>query len=118
MAILRFVAALSLRRLWPAYLHVFVVQKLKRELLLQRAPQRCGEFSEAPAHVRAQMNPQGPAAAFAQHREVALSLRSLDDSESVLLPRNRHVVRIVGGDLQKHASVGSTFVRLAGRMQE
>src|ERR1019366_9149467 len=50
--------------------------------------------------------------------EAAGSLCRLHHSESVLLPGNRQVLRIVAGDLQEYAAVGAAFVSLSGGVQK
>src|SRR5438094_416204 len=60
----------------------------------------------------------GPAAAVGKDLKIAARLRYLHYPEGVLLARNRQIVRIVTGDLQKYAAVRTTFVCLSGGMEK
>src|SRR5450432_1407289 len=64
------------------------------------------------------MHAQSAAAAFGEDGEIAASLGGLYGAESIFLVRNRKVDGVVAGDLQKHATVGSTFVGLTGGVQK
>jgi hypothetical protein len=64
------------------------------------------------------MHAKRAAAALGQHIEVATRLRRLHDTKCRSVSRNRQIVRILARDLQKHASVWSALVGLAGRMEK
>src|SRR5438067_3374647 len=64
------------------------------------------------------MDAQRPSLPLRQHGEVSAGLRRSYHSEGVLLPWHRNVLRIVTRDLQKDAAVRSTFIGLAGGMEE
>jgi len=49
-------------------------------------------------------------------RQIATRLRRLHNAETVLVIRPSDIRRVITGDLQKHAAVRATLVRLAGRM--
>src|ERR1700688_4122076 len=76
------------------------------------------ESREAGRDVRTEMDAQEPSPALRQHLEVAARCRRLDDAESVFLPRDRQIVGLVAGDLQKNAGVRAALVGLSGRVQE
>jgi len=64
------------------------------------------------------VNPQYPAAAFLQRRQVPQRLCPRQAPETVAGPGHFDVFDVVGGDLQEHAAVRSALVQLPGRMQE
>src|SRR4051794_9820401 len=74
--------------------------------------------SETPFEIALQMHAQGAAAALRQDVEIAARLRRLDHAKTGLLAGYREILGIIGGDLQKHAAVGTALVGLSGGMQE
>ena len=64
------------------------------------------------------MDAQRAPAALSQHVEIAARLRRLDDTKRVFLPRDRQILGIVAGDLQKHAAIRPALIGLTGRMQK
>src|SRR5215203_5551656 len=69
-------------------------------------------------HVCTEMQPQRAALARQEHLEVPTRLGGLDDTERVLLSRDRDINGIITRDLQEHAGIRSALVGLPGRMQE
>src|SRR2546421_7953667 len=64
------------------------------------------------------MRPQRAAPTFAEHCKISACLRSFYNSERVFLMRHRQVVSIVASDLEKHSTVWTAFVSLAGRVKK
>ncbi len=64
------------------------------------------------------MDAQGAAVAVGQDLEVSAGLCGFDDAESVFLPGNLQILRIVTGDLEEHAAVRASFICLSGGVQE
>src|SRR6059036_1963391 len=64
------------------------------------------------------MDPQGAAAALDEHLEIPTRLRGLNDAERVCVPGHGEVRRVVARDLEEHARVRATLVRLPGGVQE
>jgi hypothetical protein len=76
------------------------------------------KFAKTGFHVGAEMNAQRSSIAFRQNVEVASGLRGFDDSESVLLFRDRQVLRVFASDLEEDAAVRAAFVGLSSGVQE
>src|SRR2546425_13181347 len=68
--------------------------------------------------VRAEMDPQGAAAALDEDEKVAARLGGLHGAERVRPPGHREILRVVARDLEEHARVRAPLVRLPGRVQE
>src|SRR5207245_3586223 len=68
--------------------------------------------------VRAEMDPQGAAAALDENEKVAARLGGLHGAERVRPPGHREILRVVARDLEEHARVRAPLVRLPGRVQE
>src|SRR5215472_17425417 len=64
------------------------------------------------------MDPQRAPAAFEQNIKVAAGLRVLHYAETGAVSGNGDVRGVVGGDLQKHAAVGTALISLAGGMHK
>ena len=64
------------------------------------------------------MRPKRAPAALEQHIEIAARLRRFHHAEARAMRRDRQILGVVRGDLQKHAAVRPAFVGLAGRMQK
>src|SRR5437899_2449989 len=58
------------------------------------------------------------AAALDEHLEIPTRLRGLHDAERVCVPGHGEVRRVVARDLEEHARVQATLVRLPGGVQE
>src|SRR6185437_4439706 len=86
--------------------------------LCKRPLDGSAETREAGGDVRAQMQAKGAAFAFGEDLKIAAGLRRLDHAKGVLLAGHGQVSRIVARNLQKHAGIRATLVRLAGGMQE
>ncbi len=64
------------------------------------------------------MNAQGAALAVGQNLEISPSLGRLYDSKRILLAWNLQILSVVACDLEKHSTVGSTFVGLSRGVEE
>src|SRR5262245_32480065 len=73
---------------------------------------------EARFDIALDMRTQNATTAFTQHLEVAASLRGFHDAKARAMSWNGKILGVVAGDLKKNAAVGTTLVRLSGRMQE
>src|SRR6266702_7182184 len=84
----------------------------------QRPPDRSLERGKAGLDIAPEMHAERAPTAFGEHLEVGARLRGLHDPEACAVSRDRQVLGVVRGDLEKDAVVGPAFVGLAGRMQE
>src|SRR5688500_2615536 len=66
----------------------------------------------------AEVQPQGAPAATLERGEVAQRLGRDERAEGLLPPRDRKVLRRIGGELEEDASVRPSLVELTGRVQE
>ena len=64
------------------------------------------------------MDAQSAAAAFREDRKIAAGLSRFYNTKRIFLSRNRQILCVVAGDLQKNAAVRPAFVGLPGRVQK
>src|ERR1051325_10132942 len=64
------------------------------------------------------MDAQSAAAEFRENRKIAAGLSRFYNTKSVFLSRNRQILCVFAGDLQKNAAVGPAFVCLSSGVQE
>ena len=76
------------------------------------------ELGKAGFQIALEMYAQRAPAALQQHIEIAAGLRRFHHAKTRAVRRDRQILGVVRGDLQKHAAVRPAFVGLAGRMQK
>src|SRR5436305_13190633 len=64
------------------------------------------------------MDTQRAPLALGEHAEITSSLSRFYYAECVALSRNRKIVSVVAGNLEKDAGVWPALIRLAGRMKK
>ena len=87
-------------------------------LLRQRLIDSRSQRLQPCRHIGFQVNPQSPAAARLQHRQVPSGLGVNHHAKTQLLPRNRYIDGVTRGDLQENAGVGTALVVLPGGVEE
>src|ERR1700692_629942 len=87
-------------------------------LLLQSLFYQFGQFCEPRFYIAAEVHTQSAALAVGKNLKISPRLCRLHHPESVLLSGNLQVLRIVAGNVQENAAVGSAFVGLSRRMQK
>src|SRR3954447_24032039 len=69
-------------------------------------------------YISLQIHPQDAPVTFGKDVEVPARLCGFDDAEACAMSWDRQIPGIVGGNLEKHAAIGTALVSLACRMQE
>ena len=87
-------------------------------LLLKRGVYCSGQCLESGSNVGTQVNAQGTASSGLEHGEIAGGLGIDDCAKGEPLIWDWQIDGVIGGDLEEDAGVGSTFVVLAGGVEE